>query len=305
MLAPVVIFVYNRPEHTKRTIEALSRNYLAKKTDVYIFSDAPKSNNAGREVELVRDYIDSLPEKNLFKSIHIKKADKNLGLANSVINGVQKIIEKYGKTIVLEDDLISSKDFLQFMNDGLNYYQDNSSIWSISGYNIPIKIPANYKSEIYLSYRGSSWGWATWKDRWEKVDWNVSDYKKFKRDKNLRRNLNRGGRDMAIMLDYQIEGKIDSWAIRWCYSQSKLGMYTIYPVVTRINNIGLDGSGTHSGITSRYDSALNNELTRCNFEDPGLNKTILTDFQNHYMSRYNYLLFQFKRVIKRIIRIND
>lgn len=242
ILAPVIIFVYNRPEHNK-------------------------------------------------------------GLAKSVITGVSQVIEKYGKVIVMEDDLISTEDFLQYMNDALNYYEKNQKIWSISGFNIPIKMPKDYKSDVYLSYRGCSWGWATWKDRWDKVDWDVTDYDEFKKNKRLRKKLNRGGRDMANMLDLQMEGKIDSWAIRWCYSQSKQDMFTVYPVKSRIRNIGLDGSGTHSGVTSHYDVVLRQETQKCKFDNPGLNKEILNRFQNHYISPLDYYLINFKKIIKRLLRM--
>lgn len=301
MLAPIVVFVYNRPKHTKKTIEALANNYLAKESELFIFSDGPKNEESEVKVKLVREYTDSLPEKKMFKSVRIIKAGTNKGLANSVISGVSEIIGQYGKVIVLEDDLISSRDFLQYMNDALDYYENNKKIWSISGYNLPIKIPSDYKSDIYFSYRGCSWGWATWKDRWEKVDWKVSDYNEFKKDKDLRKKLNRGGRDMANMLDSQMQGKIDSWAIRWCYTQSKLDMLTVYPVVSRIKNIGLDGTGTHSGINPRYDVVINNENKKCVFDNPGLDKRILKNFRNYYVSSFKYMLIKAKNIAKRVL----
>ena len=299
--APVVIFVYNRPEHTKKTIEALAENYLAKDTNVFIFSDNAKNEKSIESVKATRRYIDSINEKNLFKSVEIIKSPKNKGLANSVINGVTEILDRFGEVIVVEDDLISSRDFLQYMNKSLEFYRDNESIWSISGYNIPIKIPCSYKHDVYLSYRGCSWGWATWSDRWNKVDWNISDYNQFKMDKKLRKMFNRGGRDMADMLDLQMEKKIDSWAIRWCYSQSKLNMYTVYPVKSRISNIGLDGSGTHKGVSNHYEVSFNENNPMCNLEDIKMDQKICKRFRNHYMSLLNYYLIKPKRLIKKII----
>lgn len=301
MLAPVVIFVYNRPDHTKQTIEALAKNLLSKETEVFIFSDAAKNQKSLSKVNEVRTYIDSLAIRNLFKSVNIIKSERNKGLANSVIDGVSEIINKYNKVIVVEDDLVSSNDFLQYMNDALDYYESSATIWSISGYNLPIEIPTDYKSEIYFSYRGCSWGYATWKDRWERVDWNVTDYNNFKNNKRLRKKFNRGGLDMADMLDSQIQGNIDSWAIRWCYAQSKLDMLTVYPTVSRIKNIGLDGSGTHSAATSQYDSFINNKCTKCKFENPGLNKQIIKNFKNYYISPSKYLLSKSKKLIKKIL----
>lgn len=303
MLAPVVIFVYNRPLHTIKTIESLAENILSNETEVYIFSDSAKNEMSLQKMEEVRAYIDSLVGRNIFKSVKIIKAESNKGLASSVISGVNQVFEKHSKVIVVEDDLISSKDFLQYMNDALDYYENDNKIWSISGYNPPIKIPENYKSEIYFSYRGCSWGYATWKNRWDKVDWDVTDYNDFKRSRKLRNKFNRGGLDMSDMLDTQMQGKIDSWAIRWCYTQSKLDMLTVYPVTSRIKNIGLDGTGTHSGATAQYDSLLNSEYKKCKFDNPGLNEMILKNFRDYYITPFNYYLFQTKKVIKKMLRM--
>lgn len=282
MLVPVVMFVYNRPEHVKKMVEALAQNGLAKDTEVYIYSDAAKDIDSEEAVRLVRAYIDSLPEKNYFKDVYINKAESNRGLAKSILNGVDEVMNHYEKIIVLEDDLVASKDFLQFMNDALAYYETNQKIWSICGYTPPLTIPEDYKNQVYLAYRAGTWGWATWKDRWSKVDWQVLDYMSFKEDKKLREQLNRGGGDMAYMLDAQMAGLIDSWGIRWCYAQSKLEMLTVYPVVARIRNIGLDGTGTHSGINPKYDVVLNEDPKRCEFNDPGLDSRIVQSFRNFF-----------------------
>lgn len=301
MKTPILLFVYNRPVHTEKTIEALSKNYCASESELFIFSDGAKNNNSLDNVNKVREFIDSVENKFNFKSVQIYKSEKNKGLANSVISGVTKIIDIYNSVVVLEDDLITSKDFIVYMNDALDYYENNKSIWSISGYNIPIKIPDYYNHDVYLSYRGCSWGWATWKDRWDKVDWSVSDYSKLIKNRKLRNKFDRGGRDLSNMLDLQMQGKIDSWAIRWCYSQSKLDMYTVYPVKSKIFNIGLDGSGTHSGITSDYDVDLGDGNGSCKFENVDLNLEISKRFQNHYMSKYSYYKYKIKKAIKKIL----
>ncbi|MGE1130501.1 glycosyltransferase [Bacillus wiedmannii] len=303
MLAPVIIFVYNRPEHTIQTIEALSKNELARESNIFIFSDAAKNEESVEKVKVVRDYIDSVEEKKYFKSFTITKSEVNKGLAKSVIHGVSEIISKYGKVIVLEDDLITAPDFLTYMNDALDYYCNLEKVWSISGYNIPIAFPKDYKSEIYYSYRGCSWGWATWKNRWDQVDWDVKDYVEFKSSRRLKNRFNRGGRDMANMLDSQMEGIIDSWAIRWCYTQSKRNLLTVYPVKSRVKNIGLDGSGTHSGITAHYNVEIDKSFTKCSFDDPDLNQEILKNFQNHYGSSLQYYLIKPKRFIKKLLRM--
>jgi hypothetical protein len=303
MLAPVVVFVYARPEHTIQTIESLAKNVWANETEVYIYSDAARNKKDQQNVELVREYIDTLEKRNLFKSLHIIKSDANNGLARSVISGVTEIIEKHGKVIVVEDDLVSAPDFLQFMNDALDFYNDDNRIWSICGYTFKMKIPSDYKHDIYLSYRGGSWGWATWKDRWEKVDWDVNDYPLFKNNRKLRALFNRGGRDMANMLDDQIHGRIDSWAVRWCYAQSKLDMLTVYPVISRIKNIGLDGTGTHSGITSKYDTDMSNGEDLCKFEQIDMDSRIVKCFRNQFGTVYDTFIISLKKHIKGLLRM--
>ncbi len=301
LLAPVIIFVYARPDHIKKTIESLAKNYLADETEVYIYSDAAKNEKTIEKVKFVREYIDSLPERNLFKSVKIIKAKSNKGLANSVISGVSEIIEQYGKVIVVEDDLVSSPDFLRYMNGALDYYEKDNEIWSISGYTFKIKFPENYKSDVYLSYRGCSWGWASWRDRWEKVDWKVLDYQDFKSNENHRKKFNRGGRDMSNMLDSQMQGKIDSWAIRWCYAQSKLDMLTVYPAVSRIRNIGLDGTGNHSGISSKYDAVIGDGNNECKFETVELDKRIVKSFRDQFGTNFDYFVIGIKAYIKRLL----
>ncbi len=280
-LAPIVLFVYNRPKHTQDMIEALAKNNLAKESDVYIFSDNAKREKDIENVRKVRTYIDSIKQKNWFANVYIEKAEKNKGLAKSVINGVTKVINKYNKVIVLEDDLIPSKVFLEYMNKALDFYEKKESIWSISGYNIPIQIPKNYKFDIYLGYRGCSWGWATWKDRWNTVDWKVSDYKEFKNNYKKRKQMNRGGPDMAQMLDSQMQGLCDSWAIRWCYEQSKQNKYTIYPVKSLVINQGLDGTGTHSGTTKDFDVEISERIPEL-YNNLPVDKEITTNFYNKY-----------------------
>lgn len=280
-LAPIILFVYARPEHTENTINALSKNELAKESDIFIFSDNAKNEKSIRNVEKVREFIHTIPEKNWFKSVKIIEAEKNRGLANSVIDGVSKVINNSKKVIVLEDDLIPSKTFLKYMNEALEFYKDDERIWSISGYNVPIEIPKEYKYDIYLGYRGCSWGWATWVDRWNAVDWKVRDYKDFKFNYKKRKKLNRGGPDMAQMLDLQMQKQIDSWAIRWCYEQSKQNKFTIYPTKSLIENQGLDGSGTHSGTTNIFDVQISEKLPKLE-KNIEIDKKITKNFYEKY-----------------------
>lgn len=245
MLAPIILFAYNRYEHTRSTIEALGENLLAQESDFYIFVDYMNDEQKRAQCQRLYDYLEADSWKSKFRQVKVTYASQHKGLAHSVIDGVSAIIDEYGKVIVLEDDIVSIPSFLKFMNECLDYYQDDGRIWSISGYAFPCDSLIQQKEELYLGYRASSWGWATWKDRWDLVDWQVRDYRTFKYNILKRALFNRGGCDVSFMLDRQMKGEIDSWAVRWCYAQYKQKMYTVYPTRTFVNNIGLDGSGTH------------------------------------------------------------
>jgi len=279
-LAPIVLFVYNRPKHTLRTLNALKKNKLAKDSIIFIFSDGAKKNEDETKVNEVREIISKLTG---FKEITIYKSDTNNGLAKSVISGVTKIINEYNRVIVMEDDLITSKGFLSFMNNALDTYKNNRKIWSISGYNLPINIPENYNYDVYLSYRAHSWGWGTCKDRWDEIDWKIKDFNDFINSNSKQTSFNRGGRDMSRMLKKQMNGEIDSWAIRWCYNQFKEDSYTIYPVKSKVKNIGMDGSGVHCGASNKFDVSLDTEYSKNELPKKlELNQKILSNFKNYF-----------------------
>jgi len=285
-LAPIVLFIYNRPWHTRQTVEALQKNELADESEVFIYSDAPKDGHAVENVARVREYIKTIKG---FKKVTAIERNKNLGLADSIIDGVAKIVNDYGKVIVLEDDLVTSPYFLRFMNEALEYYHDNPEIMSISGYTLPpacMKFPKNFADDIYLNYRNSSWGWATWADRWNLVDWEVKDYHRFVNDHQQQELFNRGGDDLTDMLKSQMEGKIDSWAIRFSYAHFTQGMYCICPRYSYVNNIGHDGTGTHCGETHIFENDLSRAKRTCDFiEDIQLNEDIMREFKMFYRKK--------------------
>ncbi|MDM5263708.1 glycosyltransferase [Sulfurovum sp. XTW-4] len=276
-LAPIVIFTYRRL--INQTIESLLSNELAQDSELYIFSDGSKNENDLEDVIEVRKYLQTIEG---FKSIKIIESEVNKGLADSIIDGVTQVIDKYGKVIVLEDDLIVSTDFLEYMNGALNFYEKDKKIWSISGYGPKLPCLANYNDDIYLTVRGSSWGWATWKDRWNTIDWHIKDWNTFQKNKDLIEKFNLGGNDLYKMLELQMLGKIDSWAIRWCYNQFKFDSYTVYPKKSKIINDGFsDEKGTHnSGVNNKWITELDNKTIT--FNDTTIKKEIIECFQHYH-----------------------
>ncbi len=281
--APAAVFVYKRIDYAERTLCALRKNFLALQTDLYIFSDGPKNEKDQPLVAQVQDFVRSFAAQSGFRSVHVNLSSRNQGLAFSIISGVSELLDKYGRVLVLEDDLLVSRDFLIYMNDALDYYEKDSRIWSVSGYAPMLKGLRRWDQDVFFFYRASSWGWATWKDRWAQVDWGMADYPQLFSSPDKLWKLVRGGTDMPGMLRQQMEGEIDSWAIRWCYTQSMADMLTVFPRISRVRNLGNDGSGTHTtGVASEFDTVLNENYKPCVFQEPELNWRLVKEFRLLY-----------------------
>lgn len=248
MCAPIVLFAYKRLDTLKRVIASLEDAELSEQSDIYIFVDAAKRDADVDKNEAVKAYLDQWKDNAVFKNIYLSYASVNMGLSSSIIHGVGKVMNERGKAIVIEDDIVVSKDFLSFMNRALEYYEKDEKVWAITGYTEELDILKEMEYSTVPWYRCDCWGWASWKDRWNSIDWEVRDYRRFVLSPQMRRQMNRGGEDMARMLDAQMSGAIDSWAIRWGYCASKSNQVIIHPTISRVSNIGFDGEGSNCGI---------------------------------------------------------
>jgi hypothetical protein len=248
-LAPICLFTYNRLSQTQETIESLQKNYLASQSELFVFSDGWRSEADKEKVIKVREHIKTIVG---FKKTTIIESQVNKGLANSIIEGVTQIINQYDQVIVVEDDLKTAPNFLDFMNMCLKYYKEDNSIISISGHSLKFNLPKGYVGDVYLYGRAASWGWATWKDRWDYIDWEVKDWNTFKNDRNQKIKFNKNGSDMFSMLYDYMEGKNNSWAIRFCYTQFKLNKFTIFPVISKIDNFGFGVDATNCNVYNRF-----------------------------------------------------
>jgi len=249
-LSPILLFTYKRFDVLKKTIEALQNNPLAAESDLYIFSDGPKNQEDEEIINNIRTYLKSVKG---FKDLKIEASTKNKGLANSIIDGVNSVFKSEDRVIVLEDDLLTTPNFLDFMNQALKTYQNHENVFSISGYSFDLRNGDTDPNLTYFLNRGWSWGWATWKNRWEEVDWTVASYPEFAKNKKQRKEFSKGGSDLNAMLDKQMNGKLDSWAIRWFYHQFKINGLTLYPLGSKIYNDGFDEHATHTnGSQKRY-----------------------------------------------------
>ena len=245
--APVVLLAYNRPDALRRTLAALAADELAARTDLFIRVDGPRNETDAEKVAAVREVA---AEARGFRTVDVAWSEENRGLAASVIAGVDRILAFSDTVIVLEDDLVTHPGFLSFLNAGLERYRDVTEVFSVCGYSNRVRMPSGYGYDAYFCPRSSSWGWATWRDRWQSVDWNPTPA-------SLQKNacaLNRwGGSDCAHMLREWMEGKNSSWAIRFCYSQFLQGKVSLFPTESLVDpSAGFDGDGTHCKSYNRF-----------------------------------------------------
>lgn len=269
--APIIMFVYNRADHFAAVYNALAACKEAKESELFIFSDGAKNESGAEKVNEVRAAVAKITNAGHFKSVTITESPVNKGLAASVIYGVTEVINKYGRAIVVEDDCKVSPFFLSFMNTALEYYQDNPRVGSIAGYTPRIEFPDNYNLDVFAAHRSCSWTWATWKDRWDGVDWKLENIKDFYKSPELIRRLNSNGSDRFIRLYRQTKGNGSSWSVRFGAHLVKNNLITVYPRFSYNSNIGCDESGVHS--TSDDAEKMRVDLSKA-IENP-----ILTDIE--------------------------
>tara|TARA_X000000950_G_scaffold287224_2_gene398723 strand:- start:1977 stop:2900 length:924 start_codon:yes stop_codon:yes gene_type:complete len=294
-LAPIALFCYNRPTHLKLTVASLKNNYLANKSTLYIFLDGPKSKKDFKKNNEISDYISKIDG---FAKIKIYKRNRNLGLAQSIIKGVNFVLKKNDKIIVVEDDIVTSPYFLNFMNESLNKYKKKSKVWHITGHS-HLKSNQNENQKVFFSYYMNCWGWGTWKDRWKVFEKNPNKLiKNFSRKEISEFDLNDTGLFWSQILK-NATSKINTWAIFWYATIYKKRKLCCNPLKSYVRNIGMDGSGMHCS-NSRYLDE--NPL----YIKPGIKLTSDPFFSKKYYIIYKkYFKSQSKSIIKKMInRVN-
>lgn len=241
-IAPIALFVYARPEHTRRTLDALVANRLANQSDLIVYADAPRSENEAEDVRAVRDLVRFASG---FRSVNVIEREANYGLARNVIEGVTEVCNRYGRVIVLEDDIVTSPYFLSFMNAALDRYADETRVWHISGWNYPID--PDGLGEAFFWRAMNCWGWATWSDRWaffQKEPLRLIE--SWDKEKIKRFNLD-GSHDFWGQITENYSGKLNTWAIFWYAAIFENNGLCLNPGKSFARNIGHDGSGENCG----------------------------------------------------------
>jgi hypothetical protein len=297
-LAPIVLFTYNRPNHLSQTINSLKKNLLANESNLYIYSDGPKNNQDANLVSLVREYIKSIDG---FKSINIIERDKNWGLANNIINGVTSVVNEYGKIIVLEDDLILSPYYLNFLNNALNHYKDEKKVWHISGYNLPFD--SNGLADTYfMRLMICSGGWGTWADKWNYFERNPKKLlEEFSQKDIFHFNLE-GARLFWNQVKYNVNGKLNTWAIFWYATIYKNEGVCLNPSHSYSRNIGYDSLGTHTKDSTHKDNITISHKEQLVFETE-INESELAvcKLKTYYKTRRRSIITRALSKLKKLI----
>jgi hypothetical protein len=295
-LAPICLFAFNRPQELAKTIESLKKNYLAQQSQLFVFIDGPRTALDLPKVQEVHAIVEGITG---FKSIYIHSAEGNQGLASSIISGVTKVLETNDTVIVLEDDLVTSPNFLDFVNQGLQFYKGNNRVFSISGWSLNLSALKNWEEDFYAHLRMSSWGWGIWKDRWEKIKWDKSYHAKFQQDKSVQRKFGQISSDMPQMLLNYLKGKNSSWAIRACYAQFELDLYSIAHSKTKVNNIGFGGNATHTKTRNRFDQKIDDSQRRVfTFHD---HLRISESISKQYRLKYSVFVRAYSKIKSKVL----
>lgn len=243
--APIIVPVYDRLEHLKRCVDSLLNNELSSESVLYVVSDAAYKKDDIERIDQVRSFINSISG---FKEVRFFFRERNLGAHRSIISAIDDVLNSYDKFIFLEDDIVVSSTFLKYMNDGLTYYQKEKSVFSICGFRIPFIMPVDYGSEVYFYPCNSPWGFASWKDRWSSVNLKYYDrYHELKKNRSLYKSFLSIGFYIKGILQADSKNEIEATDLRIYYHMFQHNMCSVFPVISKTQNWGFDGTGEHCG----------------------------------------------------------
>jgi hypothetical protein len=253
---PIAFFAFKRPDHALQSLEALSKNAESVDSELFVFCDGSRGPQDDEGVTKLREAIRT---RQWCGKVHIVEREKNMGCANNIISGITEVCEKYGRVIVIEDDVVVTPHFLKYMNDALERYQDEPRAMQISGHMFPVQLDIE-QDTVFMPFV-TSWGWATWHRAWKHFDVNNLAYTRLETNWLLRYKFDlNGSYPYFNMLKDVVEGRLDTWDISWYLSVFMLGGLTLHPKRSLVKNVGLDGSGLHSGKSKMQFSLLEGDV---------------------------------------------
>ncbi len=289
MCAPIIVFAYNRPDHLRKTLEALSKNDLADQSELTVFCDGPKVGASDEQLSSIQEVRRIAYEKQWCRSVTVIESDCNKGLADSIIAGVTSVIDKYGRVIVLEDDIVTSRGFLKYMNDALDMYESDEQVMHVSGYMYPHKgkLPDTFFCALPLC-----WGWATWKRAWKFFEDDAQKWIDYYDNNGLWDQFNVFGGDiLQKQLKDNATGVIRTWFVKWHSSVLFHDGLALFPGVSLVDNIGMDGTGVHCSSSGSFSNGILAEYVQVRRiplkEDRKCRNAIRHFYQGYWYSKRN------------------
>lgn len=249
-LAPIVIFSYDRPKHLQQTLDALSKNALADQSDLFIYCDGAKATASQEQLRRIADNRRVAHAADGFKSVTVIERPHNVGLKANIVGAVTEIVHKYWRIITLEDDIVTSRGFLRFMNEALEMYKDEDQVMHISGYTWPHRWPLPETFFYEVPYPGG--GWATWARAWKYYDDDAAKLYHIWESRWDEFNMF-GGDYLQKQLVANYEGRMNTWFIKWHAVLLERGALTLYPGNSLTNNIGFDSLATNCYESHKFD----------------------------------------------------
>jgi hypothetical protein len=296
----VVLFVYNRPEHTRRVLDGLRQNDIDK---LHVFADGPESTDEIGPIESVRDLVHSID----WCETDIIEREENWGLAENTVDGLNRMFTEYDRVVMLEDDDVPSPDFMDYMEACLDKYEDEDRVMSVTGFSIPIELPDDYQYDVFFTHRETSWGWGSWKSAWDHYERKPDEMRRqiAENENEVREILEIAGYDLFSNLEKQLEGNSDSWSIWWALAIAEQEGICVNPVESRIKQIGHDGSGVHCSSKEKFDVEVGDDPTSQNLNYPPtttVNEEINRRFKEYIVSNGG-VRGRMKRVAYRILDV--
>ena len=256
MKHPTALVCYNRPQHLGQVLSALRQH---EPEPLYVFCDGPKDEADTKRVLAVRELIKAID----WTEPWVRTRSYNVGLAASVTAAVDRVLSHHETVILLEDDCVPGPYFYEYMNHCLDKYRDEERVMCVGGYTLPIpsSFLDGYPYDAYFYPRIESWGWATWRRAWNRYERDVTEMEAKCRQMGI--DIRQGGADVSGMVKSKIEGRLDAWTPGWLLSVYLHGGCCVYPTVSHIANIGMDGSGVHCGTTDRWKTPLADRESDC------------------------------------------
>lgn len=266
--APIAFFCFNRPDKTKEVLEALSKNHLAKESELFIFCDGPRNIKDLPQLKEVHKVIDAVEG---FKKVTVVKREINHGVRESIVQGINSVLENSESIVVVEDDILTSAGFLTFINQSLQFYESQENVWCITGFNYPegvVQFPKTFADDVFfVKGKNSAWGWGTWRKKWQKIDFDLKDFDEFSQNKGAVKKLREIGENLPDLMRLQKTGKINTWDIQFTYAMFKNDAYTVHSSKTLVKNIGFDGDGIHTHSDKKMTDFELEEKTKFNLKN--------------------------------------